>query len=322
MSNPQRGGLLGWLGDFAWRDGAVEIRKTGIRLRVNFDLIWEVAYWLAYLAVLGVAVAAARARRRAPMSIWYAPDHPRPWYLLRGAALWAGFRVASSPSVADASFYFDDSTRGVPPPCPGLQMFNHRCTDISKTHVAQVFATVFGYPLALDPAEAFGDIVEKSERNGVHDGRIVQAPLRPRNGYAYQKLIDTTDEVGLVHDLRTPCAGGKPVIVWEKTKPSAMRFAIHNSKAVLRDPILIFSPSELEMIATFARIIGLDWGGLDILRDRQNGQIYIVDVNKTDLGPVIALSWCDKVKSMNRLSRALSFLVRSGARNAHDPARR
>jgi hypothetical protein len=233
--------------------------------------------------------------------------------LLRGAALWAGFRVASSASVADAAFYFDDSTRGAPPACSGLHVFNHRCTDISKSHVAQVFATVFGYPLSLNPAEAFGDIVEMAERNGVHDGRIVQAPLRPRKGYTYQKLIDTTDENGLVHDLRTPCAGGRPVIVWEKTKPAAMRFAIHNSQAVLRDPLLVFSPAELQLISTFARRIGLDWGGLDILRDRHNGRIYIVDVNKTDLGPVIALSWRDKIRSMNRLSRALSSLLEVGA---------
>ena len=53
-------------------------------------------------------------------------------------------------------------------------------------------------------------------------------------------------------------------------------------------------------------------GGLDILRDRQDGQIYIVDVNKTDLGPLIALSWVDKIRSMTRLGRALERLVAGG----------
>ena len=48
--------------------------------------------------------------------------------------------------------------------------------------------------------------------------------------------------------------------------------------------------------------MGLDWGGFDILRDRADGQNYIVDVNKTDLEPVIALCWADKLRSMHRLS--------------------
>ena len=71
----------------------------------------------------------------------------------------------------------------------------------------------------------------------------------------------------------------------------------------------MFTPAELDLIRAFTARMGLDWGGLDILRDRYDGRIYIVDVNKTDLGPVIALSWRDKVRSMNRLSQAFSRLV-------------
>ena len=59
--------------------------------------------------------------------------------------------------------------------------------------------------------------------------------------------------------------------------------------------------------------MGLDWGGFDILRDRADGQNYIVDVNKTDLEPVIALCWADKLRSMHRLSQALSALVEPAA---------
>ena len=72
----------------------------------------------------------------------------------------------------------------------------------------------------------------------------------------------------------------------------------------------VFSADELAMIARFNARMGLDWGGLDILRDRADGRIYIVDVNKTDLGPVIALSWSDKARCMGRLGRALNALIR------------
>ena len=81
------------------------------------------------------------------------------------------------------------------------------------------------------------------------------------------------------HDLRTPCVGGAPTVVWEKTKPEAKRFAIHNSRAVLRDPSDVYSAEEIEQIRRFTARIGLDWGGLDILRDRHDGRILIVDVN-------------------------------------------
>ena len=55
--------------------------------------------------------------------------------------------------------------------------------------------------------------------------------------------------------------------------------------------------------------MGLDWGGLDVLRDRADGRIYVVDVNKTDVGPVIALSWTDKMRSMRLLGQAMDRLV-------------
>jgi hypothetical protein len=55
--------------------------------------------------------------------------------------------------------------------------------------------------------------------------------------------------------------------------------------------------------------MGLDWGGLDILRDRHDGRLYVVDVNKTDVGPLIAPSWPDKLRSMRRLADALVRLL-------------
>ncbi|MGZ3299147.1 MAG: hypothetical protein ACXU8O_09035, partial [Asticcacaulis sp.] len=84
---------------------------------------------------------------------------------------------------------------------------------------------------------------------------------------------------------------------------------IKNRRAVLAQPADVYSSAELAKIAEFTARMGLDWGGLDILRDRGDGRIYIVDVNKTDLGPVIALSWRDKLVSMAMLGRALRALV-------------
>lgn len=301
----------GWLGDFAWRNGRVVVRKTGVSLAIDRHLIAEIVSWLIYLPLLGAFALAARVRRQRRFAIWYAPDRPRPWYLMRGVALWAGLSVAPTEATANAAFYFDDATRGNPPAASVLRRFNFACADVSKSHVAAVFAEVFGYPLQLDPTTTVGPIVEKSETNGVHDGAVVIAPIRPEPGRVYQRLIDTEAD-GFNHDLRTPCVGGAPVVVWHKYKPAGESFAIHSRRTRLRDPADVFSAEELALISRFNARMGLDWGGLDILRDRHDGRIYVVDVNKTDLGPVISLSWRDKIVSMNRLAAAMDVMVTGG----------
>ncbi|MBX7247890.1 MAG: hypothetical protein K1X35_02445 [Caulobacteraceae bacterium] len=298
----------GWLSDFTWRDGRLEIRKTGVRLPLSRPVIGEILTWLPYLLMLAVAAPFARLTSRTRLSLWFTPDTPRPWYMIQGAALWGGIATARSPQEADAAFCFDDSTTCRAEAPAGLPGFNFGCTDVSKRHVARIFEEVFGYPLALDPRRAEGPIVEKSDRNGVHDGRIVNAPALPRDGFVYQRLVDTEDG-GFNHDLRTVCVDGRPLFVVHKHKAAGESFAIHTRRAVIEEPERLFSAAELERIAAFNARMGLDWGGLDILRDRHDGRLYIVDANKTDLGPVIALGWADKARSMRRLGRALERMI-------------
>lgn len=298
-----------WLSDFGWADGRIQIRKTGVALIPDRHVAAEVWQWAQYLLLTAAVVAARRVRRRPAAALWFTPERPRPWYLVRGAALWSGIAAARSPQAADAAFYFNDVTRDGPPEACGLPVLNGACLDVSKSRVARVFEEVFGYPLSVDPARTPGPMVEKSEKNGVHDGRIVEGPLPPRPGYVYQRVVDTADDRGFCRDLRTPCVGGVPVLVWIKEKACAGRFAIHNRRATLHQPEDLYSPEELRLIGVFAARMGLDWGGLDILRDRGDGRIYIVDVNKTDLGPLIALSWTDKVRSLRRLGAALERLI-------------
>lgn len=292
--------------DFEISDGRLRVPKTGVQRDVNWTLVHEAAIWSFYYVSISLRNLFRR-RRKAP-SIWFTPDVPRPWYLVRAVAAWARIRVAASPAEADAAFYFDDTTRGVAPSPGHHRHFNFGCTDISKSHVAAVFETVFGYPLTIEPTTSAGAAVEKGEANGVHDGRIVQCPLAPIPGKTYQRLIDTSDGQ-FTYDLRTPCVQGKPVVVWVKKKRAADRFAIENLAVTEMRPDAIYAPEELELIRRFCQAMGLDWGGLDILRDRQSGCIYIVDVNKTDVGPVLALPWRSKINSTRALAGALLALI-------------
>lgn len=306
-----------WLADIGWSRGALLIRKTGVRLPLNRALVHEVLLWIPYMARLGLAAMAARWANSKRPTIWFEPDTPRPWYLMGGAALWGGMRRARSRAEADAAFYFEDITTGerLDPPL-GAAAFNYGCTDISKSRVAAVFEEVFGYPLTVDPMAFAGPIVEKPEKNGVHAGRIYEPgdPMRP--DHVYQRLIDTADGTGRLTDLRTLCAAGQPLLIWKKLKRPGGRFPIHSLRTTLHEPASQFTPTELERICAFTARMGLDWGGLDILRDRAEGRIYIVDVNKTDLGPVISLSWADKIRSMRRLAGAMQEMVAMRAAEA------
>ncbi len=177
--------------------------------------------------------------------------------------------------------------------------------------MARVFEEVFGYPLALDPALSVGPVVEKAELNGAHDGGILACPAPRRPGRHYQRLIDTSDG-RFTHDLRTPCIGGRPVAVFLKRKPKDARFSIHNLGVTLQRPDQVYSPTEMGLIERFLAVMGIDWAGLDILRDRSSGLIYIVDVNKTDVGPIIALPFADKLRSTALMARALKAMILDG----------
>lgn len=299
-----------WTSDFVFAGGRVKVKKTGADLTLDWALAHEVLVWLVYFACVRAKAAWTRLVRPGPR-VWFAPDVPRPWYLVWAALAWAGARIARRPEQAAAGMYFDDSAEGLAPNAGPDFRLNYGCTDVTKSQVARVFEQVFGYPLMVDPRQPHGPVVEKGEANGVHDGRIVQTPCPVLPGKTYQKLIDNTDG-DFVDDLRTPCVGGKPVLVFIKRRPTADRFANHNSATTLRRAEELFSPREIEQIGAFCAAMQMDWGGLDILRDRHSGLIYVVDVNKTDMGPPIALPLKDKLEATELLSRAFLDLVEGG----------
>lgn len=299
----------GWFTDFAWENGGVVVRKTGATTPLNAAVLGHVATWLRYFLVVRAAGFARRLSGRRGLSIWFSPEVPRPWYMIRSAAAWAGMRVVADPAQADIAFHFDDSTWS-PAAAPFAgRTINGACSDISKSHVNRLFAQVFGYRIGIAPMSWSGEAVEKSETNSMHDGRIVSCPVRPVAGRCYQRLVRTSHS-GEVHDLRTACVGGRPVAVWVKTRTTADRFASGaNLRVTSHAPAEMFSPAELDRIVAFNAAIGLEWGTLDILREVEDGRIYIVDVNKTDVGPVLQLPMREKIASTRALAAALRAMI-------------
>lgn len=296
-----------WTSDFSVRGRTVRVKKTGAVIPLDKALASEAANWFSLYLAIRAKTALNRLLPRGP-AVWFAPDRPRPWYLIWAAAAWNGVRIARSPEEAQASFFFDDATHGHPAAPQHQRAFNYACTDISKSRVAEVFEACFGYPLTLDPEQGVGLAVEKGEANGVHDGRLVWLPTRKRPGRTYQRLVDNVED-GMAVDLRTPFVGGKPVVVFIKRRPVEDRFANHNAAVAMVEPREVFSEDEIARLGVFCRAMGLDWGGLDILRDRPTGRLYVVDVNKTDMGPPIALPFPAKLKAVARMGRALRALI-------------
>ena len=305
-----------WWRDFRLEGGAVRVLKTGALVPVEPGVIGETLAWLRFWMEVETE---ARAIAADGPRIWFAPDRPRPWYLVRAALALGGLRMADRPETADLGFYFEDVTTGAPPAAPGLIVLNGGCADVSKSRVASVFEAATGRALAVDPTRWDGPMAIKSERNGAHDGRLAMGPLpAPEPGLVYQRLIDTMAADGRVEDLRCPTVGGEIAAVFLKRRPAAERFANHNSEVRLLDPDAAFTAAERTEIARFCAGLGLDWGGLDILRERDTGLLWIVDANKTDMGPPTALALADKMTAARTLGRRLRALAER--RIAGDPS--
>ncbi len=182
---------------------------------------------------------------------------------------------------------------------------NQKASDISKTNVSECFNKVFGYPLTIDPLTYDKPIVIKSESNGHHDGIIINGPLKPdqiQTEKNYSIEINNIDKNGYATDYRIPYIGGISNFCYLKKRPKSTRFSNNNERVFLLDTKENFSKSEMLCIEDFCRLIGLDYGELDCLRDNLTKKLYIVDVAKTPAGPPNGIKIIDRYKALLKMS--------------------
>ena len=288
--------------DFDWSWRGVRVRETQAEIAFTPALardVWRGGYYIFREKL-------RRPPSHFPIKVGYAPRAPRPWYLLWGALRQAGLTQTTSgkPDESVLTVHFSDLTHVETEPTP-YPTLNGDCTDISKSHVAQTFQAIFGYALALNPATTNEPFLEKGEENGIHDAKIHTGPVPAAPGRVYQKLVDNKTKDGTVLDYRCPTVFGDIPLVFLKERPVNKRFANLNTRVRITDTADCFSAEELSKIKAFCAAMQLDWGGLDILRDAKDGRIYIVDVNKTDMGPPLALPIKDKLSAVKTLGHAL-----------------
>lgn len=248
-------------------------------------------------------------------TIAYHPQPAGPWYTMPLALAGSRLRRTRDLSRADVIMMFDDRSRSDNTLPEGLEidskrLLNYRATDITKTHVGQIFKASFGYAMSVDPLTHTGSMVEKSDDNGVHDGRIIEGPLpAARSGCVYQRLVDSTVRPSVTEELRCICVGGQIVQLFRKEKAQADRFTTRYLKTTLHEGEEWLSPQERQQIAVFCDAMGLDFGSIDVLRDHAGDRrIYIVDVNKTCM-PVLSMPVTKLRPALNKIGRAVEALV-------------
>ena len=169
----------------------------------------------------------------------------------------------------------------------GKNIINFDCQDISKEYTNKVFKQVFGYDLGVDPLNYTGKCVAKSNLNAQHDGRIIDCPTNKiEAGVVYQKLVDNEVQENAVLDYRVPIFKQEIPLVYKylkKNQTKEQRFYGYPSllSVELAETEEVFSQDEINKIISFCENMGLDYGELDILRDKQDQRIYIVDANNT-----------------------------------------
>ncbi|NWG46856.1 MAG: hypothetical protein HXY25_09970 [Alphaproteobacteria bacterium] len=297
------------------RTRSIFVRSTGTRLVWSWSLSRDIARMLAlWLTVSAVWLVRRPLKLWRPVTIGFYPYRPRPWYLIWNVTTFLGVRATDDPRDCDLLYYFEDATRAETDLAElaraGRPVINLACTDIGKDRVTAVFEEVFGYTLSLDPTRHAGEAVAKSTRNGAHDGRIVTCPIpAPEPGLVYQRLVDNSVDGRVVRDIRVPIIGREIPFVYIKERPLATRFGNDNSRVSFHETAELLSRAETDRLLAFAARMNLDVGSLDVLRDRGSGRIYVVDVNKTCMGPPVMLPFRDKVRAINRLARTFEAYV-------------
>ncbi|MEI8196487.1 MAG: hypothetical protein WCI73_11310 [Phycisphaerae bacterium] len=287
--------------------GIVRIFKKALRGPVSFaDQLKRYLYFYSLFGMSRLLFAQTNGRL-----LMYPDDATRPYALWKVCKILGVRRThdLGHPHARLAIFWKDATYRVLPPELAHLSIpvLNAKCTDISKKRVAVEFARTFGYPMAVDPTTYQGRCVSKSTLNATHDGQVIQCPIQsPEPDREYHLLINNQVDADMVLDLRTPICGNTIPFVYKKYRPLATRFSNTNSRSELAVTTDVFSPEEIARILSFARAMGIDLAELDILRDRDSGRLFVVDVNTTPAGPPNHLPWPDCRAAMHRLARAFA----------------
>jgi hypothetical protein len=258
------------------------------------------------------------------MRVLFYPEFPvMEGYTLVSICHELGWQGVSTPDEPfDVAVAWEDSTWLAPQPeleaiAARIPVWNLDCRDISKRRVDAACREVFGYGAEVDPLSHRGACAVKTDENARGHGSFVHGPVaRPEPGMVYQRFIHCTEN-GRTVNYRVPVIDGAiplcyvleraPIVDHLKTAAVACRLVAVDE---------LFSADESACILALCDRMGLDFGELDVLRDDDDGRIYVLDVNKTPAGTGIAYRhrWSveQRRSALLRLSQAFAAAAQSG----------
>jgi hypothetical protein len=224
--------------------------------------------------------------------VLFYPDNPKKWNAFRAMFDVLDLQITNDP---DDDFLFiirwEDTT--FKSNHSELQKFantklilNLNSYNICKKYLDILHQEIFGYCTEINPESFQGKFVKKSNLNAKHDGEILNGPvlIKENNDFIYQILIDNTVENIFAEDIRVLFFKDHIPFVYLKYKLKENMFKPTNHKVIIKQASEVFSPEEVAGIIKIPQKMGLDFAELDVLRNRKDNRIYVIDVNDTPGG--------------------------------------
>jgi hypothetical protein len=190
---------------------------------------------------------------------------------------------------------------------------NYNFKDNTKSFIDKAHFSVFGRSVCVVDFDEKEKYVVKSEANAAHDGvTVMGSELKglDLSGKTVQRIINNRSSEDMVCDIRVPVIGKIIPLVYLKYRPVSNRFSNTNATSVISMTDTVLSGEEQEQILEFCSRINLEYGELDVLRDQDTGEIWIVDANNTPAGPPNGLPAAERQLAAREISIAFdrSFL--------------
>ena len=103
---------------------------------------------------------------------------------------------------------------------------------------------------------------------------------------------------------------GQLPLVYCKRKTEDVRYTNETVEVdLVKSPKSVFSVAEIGKILSFSAKMCAEFAELDILRNREDGRIYCVDLNPTPYGPPAGLTAMERNESAMVVSEVIRKLV-------------
>ncbi|MGB1296181.1 MAG: hypothetical protein ACPG6V_11945 [Flavobacteriales bacterium] len=227
-------------------------------------------------------------------NVLFYPDYPKTGATLARTVRAMNMNITNNPKEGfDLVFFWKDETvvndskEILKAANLNENAFNSDCFDIGKKIVDETFEKIFGYSITIDPMTYSGRCLMKCNENALGEIDEIDCPVEKIDpDFVYQKIIDNTVNENYIADMRVLIFGEDIPFIIDKWIPKANQYkkkgeSKFSPKYHLKNTNDLLSQEEQKLVIKMAKKMGLDCGEMDILRDKEDGKIYIVDVNKT-----------------------------------------